>query len=60
MLLESKSTNVVQSKVVDTHPLAWLEFTEDAVVTSCKTGMSPVPLGWWLVVVRELTVLRAY
>lgn len=35
----------VLSKVVDVDPLAWLEFTEDAIMTSCKSGMSiPLPL----------------
>lgn len=28
----------VLTKVADTHPLSWIEFTEDAIVTSCKTG----------------------
>lgn len=27
-----------QSKAVDTHPLCWLEFTEEAIITSCKNG----------------------
>lgn len=30
----------VLSKVVDVDPLAWLEFTKDAIMTSCKSGMS--------------------
>lgn len=30
----------VLSKVVDADPLAWLEFTENAIMTSCKSGMS--------------------
>lgn len=30
----------MQSKVVDSHPLSWLEFTEESIITSCKTGMS--------------------
>jgi hypothetical protein len=29
----------VMSKVVDPDPLCWLEFTEDAILTSCKSGM---------------------
>lgn len=33
-------TNPVQSKVVDPDPLCWLEFTEDWIITSCKSGMS--------------------
>ncbi|TQV97675.1 hypothetical protein V2A60_006589 [Cordyceps javanica] len=28
----------VMSKVIDKHPLSWLEFTEDAIITSCKNG----------------------
>ncbi|SPO04872.1 probable WD40 repeat protein CreC [Cephalotrichum gorgonifer] len=28
----------VLSKAIDTHPMAWLEFTEDSIITSCKTG----------------------
>ncbi|CAI4217501.1 unnamed protein product [Parascedosporium putredinis] len=28
----------VSTKVVDTHPIAWLEFTEDSIITSCKSG----------------------
>ncbi|KEZ39469.1 hypothetical protein SAPIO_CDS9334 [Scedosporium apiospermum] len=28
----------VSTQVVDTHPIAWLEFTEDSVMTSCKSG----------------------
>ncbi|TKW58514.1 putative catabolite repression protein creC [Colletotrichum tanaceti] len=28
----------VSSKAVDTHPLCWLEFTEEAIITSCKNG----------------------
>ncbi|KAL7622342.1 hypothetical protein AAE478_007846 [Parahypoxylon ruwenzoriense] len=28
----------VLTKVADKHPLSWIEFTEDAVITSCKTG----------------------
>lgn len=30
----------VLSKVVDADPLAWLEFTENAIMTSCKSGTS--------------------
>ncbi|KAI8202677.1 putative catabolite repression protein creC [Colletotrichum sp. SAR 10_65] len=26
------------SKALDTHPLCWLEFTEEAIITSCKSG----------------------
>lgn len=33
----------VLSKVVDADPLAWLEFTEDAIMTSCKSGTSSPP-----------------
>lgn len=29
----------VMSKQVDPDPLCWLEFTEDAILTSCKKGM---------------------
>ncbi|OTA98642.1 hypothetical protein M426DRAFT_17203 [Hypoxylon sp. CI-4A] len=28
----------VLTKVADKHPLSWIEFTEDAIITSCKTG----------------------
>ncbi|KFA65695.1 hypothetical protein S40285_04825 [Stachybotrys chlorohalonatus IBT 40285] len=28
----------VLNKVIDTHPACWLEFTEDAIITSCKSG----------------------
>lgn len=28
----------VLTKVVDADPLCWLEFTEEAIVTSCKSG----------------------
>lgn len=28
----------VMSKVIDPDPLCWLEFTEDAILTSCKSG----------------------
>ncbi|KAF6840203.1 catabolite repression protein crec [Colletotrichum plurivorum] len=28
----------VSSKALDTHPLCWLEFTEEAIITSCKSG----------------------
>lgn len=28
----------VLTKVVDADPLAWLEFTEEAIMTSCKSG----------------------
>lgn len=27
-----------QSKVIDKHPACWLEFTEEAIITSCKNG----------------------
>lgn len=30
----------VLSKAVDADPLCWLEFTEEAIMTSCKSGMS--------------------
>lgn len=30
----------LQNKIVDTHPACWLEFTEDAIITSCKSGKS--------------------
>lgn len=30
----------VLTKVVDADPLSWLEFTEEAIMTSCKSGMS--------------------
>ncbi|KAI1458673.1 WD40 repeat-like protein [Annulohypoxylon moriforme] len=28
----------VLTKVADKHPLSWIEFTEDAIIVSCKTG----------------------
>ncbi|KAI2617772.1 WD40 repeat-like protein [Hypoxylon sp. NC1633] len=28
----------VLTKVADKHPLSWIEFTEDAIITGCKTG----------------------
>lgn len=28
----------VLSKIVDKDPLCWLEFTEDSILTSCKSG----------------------
>ena len=27
-----------QNKVVDTHAACWLDFTEDAIITSCNNG----------------------
>lgn len=33
--LTNRST---QSKIVDKDPLCWLEFTEDSILTSCKSG----------------------
>jgi catabolite repression protein CreC len=38
----------LQSKTVDADPLCWLEFTQDAIITSCKSGTSepyhpPIP-----------------
>ncbi|KAM0355920.1 hypothetical protein ACHAPU_000309 [Fusarium lateritium] len=28
----------VLNKSIDTHPMCWLDFTEDAIITSCKSG----------------------
>lgn len=28
----------MQSKITDIDPLCWLEFTEDSIITSCKSG----------------------
>jgi WD40 repeat protein len=28
----------VLNKIVDTHPACWLDFTEEAIITSCKSG----------------------
>ncbi|CAG7563597.1 unnamed protein product [Fusarium equiseti] len=28
----------VLNKSIDTHPVCWLDFTEDAIITSCKSG----------------------
>jgi len=29
---------LLQNKAVDQDPLCWLEFTKDAILTSCKAG----------------------
>jgi hypothetical protein len=34
------AANYSQSKVVDPDPLCWLRFTEDTIMTSCKSGKS--------------------
>lgn len=31
-------SNPIQSKNIDADPLCWLTFTEEAIITSCKTG----------------------
>lgn len=28
----------LQSKKIDNHPLSWLEFQEDSIMTACKDG----------------------
>ncbi len=33
--------NSPQSKVIDVDPLCWLEFTEESIITSCKSGKFP-------------------
>lgn len=33
--------NISQSKVIDPDPLCWLEFTQDSIITSCKSGQFP-------------------
>jgi hypothetical protein len=33
-------SNRQQSKVIDPDPLCWLEFTEESIITSCKSGRS--------------------
>jgi catabolite repression protein CreC len=30
--------NWLQSKVIDVDPLCWLDFTEESIITSCKSG----------------------
>lgn len=42
-MMGSVSTNTMapQTHVVDSHPACWLAFTEDAVITSCKSGKIP-------------------
>lgn len=34
-------TDEKQNKVVDTHPLAWLDFSGDGIMIGCKSGMLP-------------------
>ena len=34
---------VSQTKTIDKDPLAWLQFTEDAIITSCKSGKNAAP-----------------
>jgi WD40 repeat protein len=34
----------VMSKIVDKHPLSWLEFQENCIITSCENGESGRPL----------------
>jgi hypothetical protein len=47
----------VMSKVVDPDPLCWLEFTEDSIFTSCKSGkFSYIDIDWNC----NLTLDRAY
>lgn len=36
--VEATWLSVKQSKTVDADPLCWLEFTEDSIITSCKSG----------------------
>jgi hypothetical protein len=33
----------VLTKVVDADPLCWLTFTQEAIMTSCKSGTSTLP-----------------
>lgn len=33
----------VLTKIADKDPLSWIEFTEEAIMTSCKTGKSTNP-----------------
>ncbi|PHH82380.1 hypothetical protein CDD82_6215 [Ophiocordyceps australis] len=35
----------VLTTVIDSHPACWLEFTEEAIVTSCKSGEPWAPLS---------------
>ncbi|ENH61807.1 Putative catabolite repression protein creC [Fusarium oxysporum f. sp. cubense race 1] len=41
----------VLNKSIDTHPVCWLDFTEDAIMTSCKSGH----MRTWLRPGSELT-----
>jgi hypothetical protein len=36
----------LQSKKIDNHPLSWLEFQEDCIMTACKDGKCFAPLCW--------------
>jgi hypothetical protein len=36
--LPSELMAKLQSKKIDTHPLSWLEFQEDCIMTACKDG----------------------
>ncbi len=38
--LSEVKTDNQQSKTIDTDPLHWIEFTEDSIITSCKSGKS--------------------
>jgi WD40 repeat protein len=33
----------VMAKAIDEHPLCWLGFEEDSIITSCKEGECPIP-----------------
>ena len=36
----------LQSKKIDNHPLSWLEFQEDCIMTACKDGECFAALCW--------------
>lgn len=44
----------VMSKIVDKHPVSWLEFQENCIITSCDNGEFRSP--YWLTVMIMLTV----
>lgn len=46
-------------KVVDADPLSWLEFTEDAIMTSCKSGMSLFCSFWLSILLLCMKAQRA-
>lgn len=37
---KSRQLTLLQAKVVDDHPVVWLGFEEDCILTTCKNGES--------------------